>query len=168
MKKIQAALAVAVATSLVACVAQKPVAQINVPFDEAAYLQYTTPGQGSITGQGFLRQRGGGVVTCAGDTVMLLPATVFFRSVVAQARGGAQFTAFSSDPRYKYMVRMGRCDAQGNFSFANLPAGAWLVATRVGWEVANSPQGGTLLREVALSSGGTQHVLLSDADFAGR
>jgi hypothetical protein len=61
------------------------------------------------------------------------------------------------------MFRSTQCDAQGGFSFAEIPDGAWFVATQV-----NARHGGLLIREVTLSNGRTIQVLLSDKDLVNR
>lgn len=48
--------------------APAPVA-ITTPFDREAHAPYYLSGTGSIHGQAFLRQQGGGVVTCAGSPI---------------------------------------------------------------------------------------------------
>ena len=65
------------------------------------------------------------------------------------------------DPEFKSIVKRGQCDAQGNFSFSQLPAGAWFVVTQVNWVVGYNRQGGTLMREVDLSNNETVQVLLT-------
>jgi hypothetical protein len=169
-KALSAAAMTAVTLGLGGCALQPPpVAEISIPFDQTAYRQYTTPGDNGIKGQAFLRQRGGGVVTCAGEGVLLFPDTTFFQLLINEARAGKQINAQTfDDPRYKYMMRKGQCDAQGNFSFAGLPAGEWLLLTNVAWRVGDYKQGGVVMRHVAVAGGRTEQVLLTDSDWIGR
>jgi hypothetical protein len=61
------------------------------------------------------------------------------------------------------MIRKTQCDAQGNFSFSNIPDGAWFVLTET-----NARHGGVFIREVTLSNRGTIQVALTDKDLVGR
>src|SRR4030095_16529486 len=69
------------------CATRQPV-QMQTAFDPLEHNAYMEPGENSIKGQGFLRQQGGGVVTCAGSEVFMVPATSFFREVVMLFRAG--------------------------------------------------------------------------------
>src|SRR5262245_52041396 len=102
--------------------------QMRTAFDPLEHNAYMEPGENSIKGQGFLRQQGGGVVTCAGSEVLIVPATSFFREVVIHVRAGKKpEIAEKIDPSFKPIVKHAQCDAQGNFSVEKLPSGAWLV-----------------------------------------
>ncbi len=147
---------------------QPPVVPL-VAFDGKSHSAYLQPGTSTLVGQGFLRQRGGGIVTCAGNGVLALPATQFFRERVAKLGTGYGGTVVDDvTPGYGAVVRSGQCDAQGNFKLEGLPAGEWLVLTEVRWRIGYNNQGGYLLREVATAAGQAQQVLLSDGDFAAR
>jgi hypothetical protein len=61
------------------------------------------------------------------------------------------------------MIRRTECDAQGNFSFSEIPDGTWFVLTQV-----NAKHGGVLIAEMTLSNGGTTQVLLTDKHIVGR
>ena len=149
--------------------AQPATAAMQTKFDYGEHEPYTRMGSSIITGQGFLRQAGGGIVTCAGSNVLLMPATSFFREFIEHLRAGKtpQYNG-TIDSRYRAMIKESQCDAQGKFSFSQLPGGAWLVLTEVKWEVRYLQQGGALMREVTLGSGDTVQVLLTERDFAGR
>ena len=151
------------------CAVRQPV-QMQTKFDYSEHKPYTEPGENSIKGQGFLRQQGGSVVTCAGSEVAMLPATSFFREAINHLRAGnkPRMEIETLDPTFKPMIKRAQCDAQGNFSFTKLPDGAWFVLTQVNWIVARVTQGGTLMRELTLSGNETTQVLLTEKDFIGR
>jgi hypothetical protein len=165
MKK---ALAVALCVGLTACAPGAVRSPILVPiaYDASAHTSYQGSGSGSIKGQAFLRQKGGGVVTCAGSPVIVVPATPYFRSVLDTARSGR--TISNVDPAAKSLAKKGMCDAQGNFMVSGLQPGKWLVTTGVEWSVGYEQQGGGLLKEVDVSSDKETSVLLTDADFYAR
>lgn len=147
----------------------KPSVELQTKFDTFEHDSYRQDGTGAIAGQGFLRQKGGGVVTCAGNPVLLMPATPFFREFIGQLRNGRKVVLNDKlDPTYKPIIKQSQCDAQGNFTFSNLSAGTWFVMTEVKWTVGYRRQGGALLREVSVIDGQSTQAILSDNDYAGR
>jgi hypothetical protein len=151
---------------IMACATRQPV-QMQTKFDTEEHKPYTETGNNTIKGQAFLRQRGGGIVTCAGSDVMLVPATSFFREAINLFRAGKKPLS-NIDPTYSNMIKRSQGDAQGNFSFRNLPNGNWYVLPEVKWTVGYNPQGGTLMKEVSVSNGETKQVLLTDRDLIER
>jgi hypothetical protein len=61
------------------------------------------------------------------------------------------------------MIRRAECDAQGNFSFSEIPEGTWFVLTQV-----NGRNGNLLITEVTLSNGITTKILLTEKHVVGR
>lgn len=137
-------------------------------FQVADHAEYIDPGAGSVRGQAFLRQRGGGIVTCAGSVVYAHPATPFFRQLLAHNRAGGTSTMVPGANAALSLVRQTRCDAQGNFEFRDLPVGAWLITTSVRWSVRDSEQGGDLLKVAAVQAADEPALLLSDGDLYSR
>jgi hypothetical protein len=144
--------------------------EMKTKFDYEQHKPYTQPGNNSIKGQGFMRQQGGGVVTCAGSAVYLMPKTSFFGEAIDLYRSGRtpQPTEPVLDPAYKAVLKQSQCDAQGNFSFAQLPDGEWFILTEVRWMVGYAPQGGKLMRQVHVANGENMQVLLTEKDWVGR
>jgi hypothetical protein len=67
---------------------QEPVPQSGPPFvtmhtkfDYSEHESYAKPGENGIDGQAFLGKAGDRVTTCAGNRVLLLPATSYFREM---------------------------------------------------------------------------------------
>lgn len=138
--------------------------KMQTKFDYSEHEPYAKPGENSIRGQAFLSQQGGGVVTCAGSRVLLLPATSYFREMIRHLVAGSEpEPPETTYPSLKDMIRKTQCDAQGNFSFSNIPDGAWFVLTET-----NARHGGVFIREVTLSNRGTIQVALTDKDLVGR
>ena len=146
--------------------------ETTVPFDpnEVAYINKS--GSATIDGQAFLRQNGGGVVTCAGETVTLIPAGQYATQRMSQIFGdvkGGRINAYQGanqdniDPRYLTMVRTTACDAEGDFVFNKVANGDYYVATRVVWSVPGSyvSEGGGLARRVSIRGGRSTRVLLN-------
>ena len=182
MKKTALSAAIVAMIGLAGCV---PTAiQLQSTFDEAHARQLLKPGAGTIAGSSLIRQRGGGVVTCAGSTVRLIPATQYAQEIMVAkfgsvARGYTQANdifgtaSISFDnlaPQYDLLVRETACDAQGYFKFRDVSAGQFYVTTEVSWEVpstspysfsSTSTQGGELMQLVEINDGETKDIVLS-------
>jgi len=53
------------------------------------------------------------------------------------------------------------CDAQGFFTFRNLPDGHYYVSTAITWMVGNYHQGGSLMQQIKLDGGDVKEIVLS-------
>lgn len=73
-----------------------------VPFDPNQGRCILSRGSSTIQGQAFLRQAGGGVVTCAGEEVSLLPATPYqverMTIIYGSTQGGRRTSAIGYAP----------------------------------------------------------------------
>ena len=128
-------------------------------------------GPNAIEGQAFLRQRGGGVVTCAGEPVTLIPVSDHaidrFRQIYGSAQGGIVRVPISLDVEsnrdsvYDSFTRHTECDAEGDFEFGGLADGEYFVTTGVYWETAGGLEGGSLASRVRVEGGETARVLLN-------
>lgn len=165
---------IAAAMLLTGCAATQPkVVQMVFPFDDAAAAEAMKPGTNSVTGSAFLRQRGGGVVTCAGAGVMLFPATRYaverVKYLYGNSRDGVRSVSqhreliqFEPDaPGYKTAVIETRCDAQGKFSFDRVADGDWFVVTQVTWSTGPyNTEGGTLMQRFSLNGGEVKNLII--------
>ena len=153
------------------CSARQPMRQLGPPFvqmqtkfDYSEHEPYAKPGENGISGQAFLTRQGDGVVTCAGSRVLLLPATSYFREMFwHMIVAGSEPTPGDALSQSEGMIRRTECDAQGNFSFSEVPDGMWFVLTQV-----KARDGGVLITELTLSNGGTPHILLTDKHLVDR
>jgi hypothetical protein len=159
----------AMLTPLTACA--PTIMQMSLaPADAEEASAMLGPGTGTIKGSALLRQRGGGVVTCAGNDVFLIPATL---SAVAELR-----RVFGDDKGYverggdtnfgggKLVAppkpnRSSLCNAQGFFTFSKVRAGKWYVMTNVTWTVNDDYQGGTLLGTADVAEGEETEIVLT-------
>jgi hypothetical protein len=154
---------------LAACAPQQQTINLSSTFNSAEAEFILTDGNATITGQGFLRQKGGGVVTCAGAPVHLFPKTKYTNERMRHLYGGTnggvnynltpKFTPDSFD--YYELARQEQCDAQGHFEFSNVPAGEFYVTTSVNWIVANVRQGGAIMQPIDVAPGEKVNVLLT-------
>ncbi|MWD27716.1 hypothetical protein E0K89_009540 [Aquicoccus sp. SCR17] len=144
---------------------------IATPFRAEEVRGIKRDGRARIEGQAFLRQRGGGVVTCAGSGVLLIPAggyaTELFTRVWGNPEGGVAGTFVMGPktlpPGFLEYTRQSRCDAEGDFVFERVPDGTYFVASQVTWTVPGSylPEGGVVGRRIAVRGGRSQRVLIS-------
>jgi hypothetical protein len=138
-------------------------------FDKTQAERLMQDGSNQIRGNGFMRQRGGGVVTCAGQLAMLIPATEYAKERMFALYGpGDSGTNVSRNPtfqpdvlEYGTLTRSTKCDAQGNFTFDRVADGEFFVNTMVTWSVGYSSQGGYLMHKVTVKNGQSVNVILS-------
>lgn len=153
------------AAALPCCVTAPVPLQSALTAEELSF--YAAAGDRSIAGQAFLRQGGGGVVTCAGEDAVLLPAVPVVEEAMRVWRAGDEVDA-SAVPRVDVAgsVRWSTCDAAGDFGFTGLPARTYWLAVPVRWTVAREGQGGMLARRLSLEAGSEPRVILADGDGA--
>ena len=118
----------------------------------------STPGTNTISGSAFLRQNGGGVVNCAGNSVVLRKQTslgiernAYAKEYLALSVADRAVTVV--DPRFAQFqkdlqgIRDSQnkttfCDVDGKFTFNGVAPGVYSLKTKVYWVVADSGQGG--------------------------
>jgi hypothetical protein len=138
---------------------------MQTPFDYSEHELYAKPGDNGINGQAFLTQQGNEVATCAGSRVLLMPATSYFREMFWHmiVAGSEPDPPDKPHPSLKNMIRRTQCDAQGHFSFSEIPDGTWFILTQV-----KATHGGLLIAEMTLANGETPEVLLTDKHIVRR
>jgi hypothetical protein len=142
----------------------------TAPADAGTATAMLEPGDGRITGSALLRQRGGGVVTCAGNEVFLVPSTPSVSAELERIFGGEE----GYRPHGGYSTGIGGtmvappepnrrsiCNPQGSFVFNNVGAGRWHVITTVIWEAGSAYQGGTLLGTTQIAEGEEAELVLT-------
>jgi hypothetical protein len=156
--------------ALAGCAAR--IVTIAEPFDAEQAQAMLAPGANTITGSALIRQEGGGIVTCAGNEVFLIPATEYAKNrfqaiygvgkVVSVNRQKIEFPGAPS--AYLSTMRTTRCNAQGFFKFDNLRDGEFFVQTSVIWKAGTYMtimQGGGLLERVVLRGGQTTDITMA-------
>lgn len=147
-------LALGVAAAVAACA--KPAEPVKARFDEQAASYILKSGTGTLTGQAFARQVGGGVVTAAGETVYLTPVTPFFTEVRQRNERGERSII---DPSIDKFTKSTIADAEGRFAFRDLHPGEYMVFTQVRWSVAGDPQGGSVYASATVKNNATVSVV---------
>lgn len=129
-----------------------PPKPILTPFDESAFEPYSRSGTATITGQAFLKTRGGDVKFGAGNDVLLFPVTDYSSELYRRATVGGERVA-AVDPRFSKYARMTKADASGNFEFKDLPAGNYYIECLIAWDVP--------LGRGTMKSGGAAHATVT-------
>lgn len=154
--------------ALVAACATIPVPESTLDLDEvlqqpdsAEYTPFLAAGTGSITGQAFLRTRGGDVKRAAGSDVVLDPVTEYSKEWMLR-RGDDEkyFPASPGAPLYKLVQRQTVADADGRFTFESLPPGSYFIRTTVSWYVPTLGQQGGVIRGVAVVKAGEESKII--------
>lgn len=143
--------------------------RIDAAWDGAAAAKALQPGPNTVAGSAFMRQQGGGVVTCAGSEVSLVPATPYAAARMRAIYGGIDAginrqrpPLFAPDvPAYHATMRKAKCDAQGAFMFGTVADGEYFITVIVQWTVGYVPQGGALMQRVTVANGAVARVVMS-------
>lgn len=133
---------------------------LTTPFNPAQARYAATNGTAIIDGQAFMRQRGGGGVTAAGEPVLLLPDVPHVEQMFSEGLGHNVSKINNLDQRLKDYVKKTTADASGNFSFQGLSAGKYIVATRVRWQAGDIGQGGDLMERVTVKPSERVRVIM--------
>jgi hypothetical protein len=153
---------------------------LKTPFDEALTRHQLRPGSARIEGSAFLRQQGGGVVTCAGYPILLIPVTPYSRErmsyklqtdpildeihIIRESENREFERTFTPYyPLYDDLVKTAVCNAQGEFVFDGLASGEYFIKARVVWRVGDY-QGGVMYAKVKAVEGVVIKRLITYAD----
>ena len=164
MNKIWTVAAVVSATLLVGCATRVPAPKWSGVSDatEAEYVPYRVKGTATLSGQAFAVQQGGGTVKAAGRKVTLDPATTSGTNWWYQAGKTYRFRhALPPSDAFKEVRRTVVADADGRFTFTDLPAGSYYVGTDVTWTVPyHGIQGGVVTTKVEIADGENKSVIV--------
>jgi len=136
-------------------------------IDEALYIKKSGPS--IIMGDAFVRQQGGGVVTCAGSLVRLTPDTKYSRErmgiIYRNSEKGYRLYIDRiipvADASYSSYSRTTKCDAQGKFKFSDIFPGNYFVTTEVSWVISGLQQGGSLMQHLYADASKPTEIALS-------
>jgi len=138
--------------------------QRTAQFIESEYLPYGDTGTSIITGQAFLKTRGGDVKYGAGCMVYLNPVTTY--STEWFTYGIIKEMSLSkADQRIDKYHWETMADGFGNFEFKNLPTGEYYLACNITWEVPGKynlvTTGGYAYAQAKISTGETIKVIVT-------
>lgn len=135
---------------------------------EASYILKN--GNSTIEGNAFLKQSGGGIVTCAGNEVNLIPVNAYsterINSLYKDGFASAytmSITVFDPEHPQEYIdnTRKTMCNSEGKFEFKNVPRGEYYVQVPVYWKVGYQYQGGGLVEKVSVKSNDNISLIMS-------
>ncbi|MEN9018068.1 MAG: hypothetical protein ABF331_06145 [Hellea sp.] len=124
-------------------------------------------GDAKVFGSSFLRQSGGGVVSCAGTQVGLIPASSYADERISYLYGNLQKgynpnkSIDIANSSYINDMRITTCDVDGKFEFNNIPAGVYYLTTRIEWMVGYRKQGGALMQRLEITEGESKRIVLT-------
>lgn len=134
---------VAILIAFVGCGGAKPIPRIAFPIQEYKALAKT--GTGIVEGQAFLRTRGGDVKVGAGSSVILNPRTSYsdqWYQVNYLQRRPMEMADYA---QVEYHIET-IADAEGRFSFSNVPPGQYYATTKITWEAPVGYNGSLMLQ----------------------
>ena len=155
---------------LSACVAPKNYI-LKSEFDANQAQKQLANGNNTISGEAFLRQSGGGVVTCAGYEVLLVPETPYAQERIGLIYGNTikgynplynRITFTPDYPEYYLSQKRKVCSSTGHFEFKNVKDGTYFVVATVLWNVPNAGyQGGTFMEKITVKDKENYEVILT-------
>lgn len=118
-------------------------------FDEksvSTLLSSDAP-KATVTGQAFMKTRGGDVKYGAGNQVSMTPFSDHGLEFVRNRTMNDYPKIVGLHPRFFEYVKTTRADGEGNFAFRDVPEGEYLFFTTIKWTYYNGqfdlPAGGT-------------------------
>lgn len=145
--------------------------ELHNSFDISKAQIVLEKGDNTIKGEAFMRQRGGGIVTCAGSDVELIPYTEYAGERIriiynGLATGfspwGNKITFIPDIQDYYHYSKTQTCSANGSFTFNNIKDGNYFITSCVQWWAGDHPQGGCLMKNITVKGGETMEVILSN------
>jgi hypothetical protein len=131
----------------------------QVPFNEAEFAPYRSPGSGIIAGQ-LVTTTDGVIHIGAGVHVTLLPMTTYTKEMVDREIGHGENLA-PSDARLRQYVRLVTTDSEGRFVFDHVPPGEYFVAGLNEWYFGNDAQYQWACERVTVGKGQKLDIKLS-------
>jgi len=123
-------------------------------------------GVGTITGNAFIRKQDGGIVSCAGQRVTLVPKSSYaderMEFIYQSLESGHNTSRFidEADSRYMQSILTTVCDVDGRFKFKSLPAGSYYVTSAVWW--GDPIQGGAqMMKRVSVIDDENNEIIIS-------
>lgn len=133
--------ALCTALTISACSTPDPPRMLT-PYFEDDFRFWTGTGPSNLEGTINTKLDNGQVVTCAGSSVTLMPATAYNMELEGYIEQGKGYPADYSR-RARQFNRTVACDSNGHFFVRNLPEIKWIVATHVSWSEGSSIPGVT-------------------------
>lgn len=156
-----------------ACAAPKDDGTLKTSFDVKEVAWSTGKGNNTITGEAIIPLANGEKRTCQSYTPQIVPDSPYARERLERLYGNTQEAKRAADhpttclsgphyPGYRETHRTTKCQANGSFTFTNVPDGVWYVVVPVIWQAKHGEpyQGGTFMQRVEVKGGATARVIL--------
>lgn len=153
---------------------KNPPRSIETPWSNENVAWSKGVGTNTIKGTALLRTVGGDPKTCAALQVTLVPKSPYAVERMSYIYGLREpaFTAVENHPRledppvgYMETVRQTRCDADGRFSFEEVPDGEYFLTAAITWGIpgrySTQIEGGVLMQSVKVAGGQTKNIVLA-------
>jgi hypothetical protein len=111
----------------------------RIPFPEDEYAKLPISGTGTVSGSAFIKL-GGNIKAAVGERVILNPVTSYSKQWYTVSYLG-QNQLEPPDKRIGKYLKFKIADAQGRFTFKNVPPGEYYIITVVSWEEPVGSQG---------------------------
>ena len=136
-------------------------------FDLDEVSWFNQQGFGAIIGNAFIRKQDGGIVSCAGQLVGLIPTGSYaderidhLYQSLDSGYNNTRNNIDKADPKYLETTLQTVCDVDGRFKFQSLPAGSYYVLPVVFW--GDPIQGGAnLMKRVSIIGDETKEITIS-------
>jgi hypothetical protein len=138
-----------------------PAYKMRGTFNPEDHEPFLGDGSSSISGQAFLKTRGGDVKYAAGNQIFLIPATAYTNEMFT-AGATRRVDPSSFDYRLRNYTKITVGDGEGRFSFANIKAGNYYVLTTITWAAGRYAQtGGDVFQYVTVEDGENKNIILT-------
>lgn len=141
----------------------------KAPFNELEFSAYDYSGKATISGQAFLKTRGGDIKYGAGNIVSLTPATAFVREAASLANRSSDdnntilaSTPSTTVPTLKMYMRQTTADGNGNFSFTGLTPGDYYIECGIFWSTGRYTTGATVRKLISVKKDEQVRVVLTE------
>lgn len=143
---------------------------IESPFNSDVAESLLEEGDNKIEGSALIRQVGGGVVSCAGRNVYLIPKTEYLTERINHLYGNEikgynssnNFNFSPESEEFRNLKKVALCDVQGYFEFDNVADGDFYIVSSIVWRVSKyKNEGGSLFTQVSIKNGETKNIVLA-------
>lgn len=131
----------------------------------AEYAPYLQPGDAVVSGQVFMKTRGGDVKVGAGYPVYLDPVTTYARAWWRGRDASVDYFRMASpDTLFTRARHQAIVGAQGQFEISGLAPGWYFAHSAVTWEIGGyyPTQGGVISDSVLVQAGKTVQLVLTE------
>ena len=131
-------------------------------FNPADFAPYDSPGTAVIRGHAFARTDDGFKHNAAGLKVYLMPLTPYTEERAAIMHSGRE--PEPANPGLGQHVKVVIADIGGGFEFAGLPAGSYVVFSKIEWSRKHNSGDIYVVGQTSVASGEKKHLVVTNND----